>query len=82
MNILKKLAKAIKLNEDMIKKIFIEDHLIKNFSKNYKKIEVDIQYDSMMYIRKLAKKLKVSEDAVIVTGLKNYLDREKKLKQK
>ena len=73
---LKDLSKKLGLNENQIMKIICYNHLLDNlFKKNeYKKIALNIELKSMKYIKKVAKTLKVADDAVINAALQNWLE--------
>lgn len=70
---IKKLMKSTKLNEQEIKDIIFEDHLLRSYPKNYTKIELDFTLGSTNFIKKLSKKLKVNDDAILNHALKNYI---------
>lgn len=72
-----RIAKKHDLAVDQAKRMIIAhhelDHLIPK--KNLKKVELNIKGDGLKLIAKYAKALKISHDAVIITLLRDYMDK-------
>jgi hypothetical protein len=64
---IEKLSKRLKLDQEEVEGIILYEHELTHFmpKKKLKKVDLNITEATMKRIRKVAKGLKVSEDAVI-----------------
>jgi len=68
-----KLAKKLKISEEVVTAILAEQKLYDSHYKNLQNIEFDTSDHVSKFIKNITKKLKVEESAVVSYILKNYL---------
>ncbi len=73
---LQKLVKKTNLSEEQIKDIIFQYHSLEKLipKKQLKEISLNFNEESLKFVRKISKVLKVSNDAVISSAIINYLE--------
>ena len=72
---LEKIAKKYNLALEDVLQIIATEHMINKFYKKseLKSININLSDRHAKWLKKIAKALKVSESAIVVVGLENYL---------
>ncbi len=74
-----KLAEKLNLTPQLVEKMIISDHEMFKLSpkSNLESVDVDINPETLKKIKKIATKLKISQDAVICGLLVDYIEKRK-----